>query len=378
MEKVRAGTDGKNRLKGFLILLFTLFLGLFIAWFGNMYTVDKKFEGLKIDLLSPDDNRAVTGNVSLKKESFSKGGHDTSLVWLDGEEHLIPFTVEKPRALRIRMSLYLPERKEGNGVDIYINGVHSGTVFPKWKGRFEKLGFDASLSALKRGINTLSFSTGGVRAGYESITARDIAGYNKRFPRVSVLFDENIDLRNRHARAPLDYVLFPAAAFIIWIFTANLIRHNRSIEIPEASGRLLALYLPTIFVFTGCAIFSGLTKYDIAFYPETFYLLALAPGLFALGYNAARAALFTRALKRKEKCAESKPGKHVIPALRFIYRNSGTIAVAGFMLFLSLAGVFLMFKQQETADRLGDAAFFSLLFAVIVRTLELKGGKEGE
>lgn len=387
-DKGDRGEGGAMRLLA--VFLFVTVFGAFLAYYSCMY-VSGSFSVRRFDILSENDNPELSAPPLLPaKERVEVKGSALTLYYLEGGRQSIPFRAEDRRTLATRMSAYFPEVKYNRPeLTVSVNGREIETVRPKWKGGMEKLDFDIPASALVKGGNLLTFGlTKGAsyRIGYESINARDYAGVSKRFPRAYVLFDENMTGRapNPYAR-PYDYILYPASVFLIWVIGANLIRAGAGTTALKGSKTLFYAYLPVCLLLTVAALFSALSRYTVVLDRYTFYILALAPGILCAAYGLL---LYLRVRPRlKEERVETRKtaGESTEPlkprftgrAFRFIYGNAGSIAVVVFAIFLSGAGLFLMLKRQDIADNLADIAYFSIVFAVVVRAFELKGGGEG-
>ncbi|MBI5827556.1 MAG: hypothetical protein HZB22_07515 [Deltaproteobacteria bacterium] len=399
MDQIRSidAREGRARGEGGAIRLlaaffFTMICGAFLAYYSSMY-VSGGFSVRRFDILSESDNPELSASSQLPaKERVEAKGRDLTLLWLDGGRQSIPFRSEDRSTLAVRMNAYFPEVKYNRPeLNVSVNGREIETVRPKWKGGMEKLDFDIPGTALAKGKNLLTFGlTKGAsyRIGYESVNARDFAGVSKRFPKAYVLFDENMPGRalNPYAR-PYDYILYPASVFLIWVIGANLIRAGRGTTALKGSKTLFYAYLPVCVLFIVSALFSALSRYTVVLDRTTFHILAFAPGILCVSYGLL---LYLRGRARfKEERDETRKmaGERAAPyklrfigrGFKFIYRNAGSIAIVVFAVFLSGAGVFLMLKRQDIADNLADIAYFSIVFAVIVRAFELRGdGERGE
>ncbi len=377
----RARGEGGARLLA--AFLFTILCGAFLAYYSSMY-VSGSFSARRFDILSGSGNQDLSAPSRLPpKERVEVKGRALTLLYLEGSMQSIPFKAEDRRTLSVRMSAYFPEVKYNRPeLNVSVNGREMEKVRPKWKGGIEKLNFDIPASALAKGENILTFGLAegaSYRIGYESINARDYAGVSKRFPKAYALFDENMTERalNPYAR-PYDYILYPASVFLIWVIGSNLIRAGRGTTALDGSKTLFYAYLPICVLLTASALFSALSRYTVELDRYTFHILAFAPGVFCASYGLllylrGKARLRQDGRKIKRERAEPYRSGFIGRAFRFIYGNAGSIAVVVFAVFLSGAGVFLMLKRQDIADNLADIAYFSIVFAVIVRAFELRG-----
>ncbi|MBI5902732.1 MAG: hypothetical protein HZB84_04515 [Deltaproteobacteria bacterium] len=383
----RARGEGGARLLA--AFLFTILCGAFLAYYSSMY-VSGAFSVRRFDILSESDNPELSAPSRLPaKERVEVKGRALTLLYLEGSMQSIPFRAEDRSTLAVRMSAYFPEVKYNRPeLTVSVNGREIETVRPKWKGGMEKLDFEVPASALAKGVNLLTFGLtkgSSYRIGHESVNARDFAGVSKRFPKAYVLFDENMRGRalNPYAR-PYDYIVYPASVFLIWVIGANLIRAGRGSTALKGSKTLFYAYLPVCVLLIVSALFSALSRYTVELDRTTFHILAFAPGILCAAYGLL---LYLRGRARFREEREKMAGERAEPyklrfigrAFKLIHRNAGSIAIVVFAVFLSGAGVFLMLKRQDIADNLADIAYFSIVFAVIVRAFELRGdGERGE
>lgn len=388
------GQDERARGEGGAIRLlaafcFTMLCGAFLAYYSSMY-VSGAFSVRRFDILSEGDNPGLAAPFRLPpKERVEVKGGALTLLYLEGGKQSIPFMAEALSTLAVRMSAYFPDVKYNRPeLTVSVNGREIETVRPKWKGGMEKLDFEIPASTLAKGGNLLTFGlTKGAsyRIGYESINARDYAGVSKRFPRAYVLFDENMRGRaiNPYVR-PYDYIFYPASVFLIWVIGANLIRAGRRTTALKGSRTILYAYLPVCVLLTASALFSALSRYTVELDRSTFHILAFAPGILCASYGLilylrGRARFKEERVERQKMAGERAQAyklRSIWRPFKFIYGKAGSIAVIVFAVFLSGAGVFLMLKRQDIADNLADIAYFSIVFAVVVRAFELRGNKE--
>lgn len=388
---VGASADGSR--KGWLWLMFVIASGFFFAYIHNMY-VTRDFRQKNIDALSVGDNPNIEGRPELlKREKFTAKGRESMLVW-SGEKNLeVPLGLQEAEAQRIRILGYFPKVTYGKSeVAVAVNGRQVKTLSPEWKGGYEKFSFNLGADAFKTGLNTLSLVLEGQNRyiiGYELINLRNYAGKNKNFPKASIQFDENYAKdKARPFERPLDYLLFPSLLFILWIAAANLLRHCGCTTMKKALRKVFYFNLPSAAVIAALYVFTLSTPYTLVMDPQSFLILIGAPcviliaySLLKIGYRAVidmktglgaeglRSRLSSIARVRTDQAGGISKGASLFKRAA---RHSGTAAIIAFMVFLGLAGGFMIFKRQDIAEKMADIAYFSLVFGVFMRIFEVR------
>lgn len=377
--------------KGWLWLIFVIASGLFFAFIYDLY-VTSDFRQRNIDALSAADNPNLESRPELlKREKFSAKGRESMLVW-SGEKNLeLPLALQEAEAQRIRILGYFPKVTYGKSdVTVRVNGRHVNTLNPQWKGGYEKFSFNVGADAFKAGTNTLLLDLEGQNRyiiGYELINFRNYAGKNKNFPKVSIQFDENFTRNQpRPFARPLDYLLFPSLIFLLWIAAANLSRHCDNTSMKKAFRKVFYFNLPSALVFAAFSIFTSASPYTLVMDPQSFFILIVAPCAFLIAYKLSvigyrglpdlKSGIKTEGLRSRLYSllrADQAGGVSKSAALlKRIARHSGTVAIIAFMVFLGLAGGFMIFKRQDIAERMADIAYFSLVFGVFMRIFEVR------
>ncbi len=390
-QMVGASADGSR--KGWLWLIFVIASGFFFAFIHNMY-VTPDFREKNIDALSVGDNPSIEGRPELmKREKFTAKGRESMLVW-SGEKNIeVPLGLQEAEAQRIRILGYFPKVTYGKSdVTVQVNGRLVKTLSPEWKGGYEKFSFNLGADAFKAGLNTLSLVLEGQNRyiiGYELINFRNYAGKNRNFPKASIQFDENYAKNKaRPFERPLDYLLFPSVLFLLWIAAANLARYCGALTMKKALRKVFYFNLPSAAVFAALYVFTLSTPYTLVMDPQSFLILIGAPCVFlivysllVLGYrrlSGLKTGLGAEGLKSRlssiGRVGTDQAGGISKGASLFkrVARHSGTVAIIAFMVFLGLAGGFMIFKRQDIAEKMADIAYFSLVFGVFMRIFEVR------
>lgn len=386
-----AGENDRSARKGWLWLIFVAASGLFMAFVFNMY-VTSDFVQRNIDALSVRDNPHIEERPELmKREKFTAKGRESLLVW-SGEKKLeLPLVLQEAEAQRIRILGYFPKVTYGKtDISVTINGRRVKTLTPEWKAGYEKFSFNVGADAFKAGINTLALGLDGQNRyviGYELINFRNYAGKNRNFPKVTIQFDDNYAKSHPSPLArPLDYLLFPAMLFLLWIAAANLARASYGSSMKKALRRVFYFNLPASIIVAALWLYTSATPYTMVIDPLSFIVIIVAPcvglitySLLVISYGklsdmkagASLEGLISR-LPSLERTGQAVGVLKGAALLRRIARHSGTAAIIAFMVFLGLAGGFMIFKRQDIAERMADIAYFSLVFGVFMRIFEVR------
>ncbi|MBI5586904.1 MAG: hypothetical protein HY889_00885 [Deltaproteobacteria bacterium] len=379
-------TGQKSSVSSWIIFCLVILTGLFFAYFNNRF-VAGGLKTWKADLLNQSDNNKLTGDL-LVKEKFTANGAEERVVWLKGAESSVPFVIAEPQTVRMRMRAYFPSLAYGSAtLTVSVNGRDAQTLIPGWNGGFAKYDLNIHKKFFKSGENVLGFRVGGSmnqKIGLDYINLRNYAGISNRFPKALVYYDGNYPDRAAFAM-PYDYLLYPAVIFVVWILTANLVRVSRGYPLRETLKKSFYVYIPPAAVFLISTVYSKVTRYTLSCDPETFFILAGALAGAFIVYHAVLAAWVavpdlwqqytlasfkTKIGSIKFRPAASSAGP--LTALRFIGTHAATTAVAVFMVCLIVAGVSMILKRQDIAERMADVAYFSLVFGVLLRIFDLK------
>ncbi len=380
-------TEEKSSASSWIVFVLVVITGLFFAYFNNRYVSDD-LGGWKLDLLSQSENGRLTGEL-LDKENLSASGSVERVLWMKGDgEAQVPFLMESPQTVRMRLRAYFPRLAYGaESLTVTVNGHEAAFLKPEWNGEFARFDMVMHKKFFNPGENALAFKTTGAapaRIGLDYINFRNYSGISKRFPRALVYYDGNYSERAAFAR-PFDYLLYPSALFVVWILAANLARFSRGAQLRETLRKSFYLFLPASAVFSGSTVYSKLTNRTIAYDHDTFLFLAAAPIAVYAFYHAVRAAwavipllwrkdtmssFFSRVASVRLKPA-GETGR-TIAVLRCIGRHAATTFVVLFMVCLFIAGLSMIAKRQDVAERLADVAYFSLVFGVLLRIFDLK------
>lgn len=370
--------NGKNGYWPWLAVM--LLTGALLAFFHNMH-VSGAFRPYRADILTLLENQMLRDPY--KKEKLKVDGREIRAAWFGPVS--IPFHVSGPKTMRVRMKAYFPETKQKSALAISVNGREVYSYGPLWDGKIELIEFDLPRHYLSRGVNSFDIKTDGEsRAAYEFISLRDYAGISKNFPRAYVAFDS--DVEKKPFAAPFDYVLFPASMFIAWVLCGNIMRASRDEPLALSLKKTVLWHVPFAALFIGAALFSVFTPYSLLLHPEPFYVFAFAPSaaiilLYGLPLAVRELPVLLENTSSNLSGMVSRDGKaeSALSVLRLLFRNLGTLAVGGFIIFLTMAGVFMIVKRQDVAERMADIAYFLLVFGVFMRIFELKKeDKEGE
>lgn len=375
----------KSSASSWTVFLLVILTGLFFAYFNNRHVTDD-LKGWKLDLLTQSENERLTAEL-LDKEKVPSGGSNQQVLWMRSDR-VVPFLMPSPLTVRMRMRAYFPALAYGpESLTVSINGHDAATLKPEWNGEFTKFDFVVHKKFFKPGKNALAFKTPGAaspRVGLDYINLRDYSGVSKRFPKALVYYDGNYTRQAAFAN-PFDYLLYPAALFVAWILAANLATFSRGERLKETLRRTFYLFLPATAVFFASTVYSKVTSSTIVSDRATFLTLVAAPVAFFALYHALRAvwafvpllwsgdkmsSFFTRlaSVRRKPPVEAGR----TIAALKFIGRHAATAAVVLFMVCLFIAGLSMIAKRQDVAERMADAAYFSLVFGVLLRIFDLK------
>lgn len=378
--------EERSSVSSWIVFLLVILTGIFYAYFHNLY-VTGDLSGWKLDMLVQNENALLSGEL-LDKASVTADGKTAQVLWVKGASAPVPFLIDYPQTVRLRVNAYFPRLAFGPGsLALTINGHDAAVLTPEWNGGFSKFDLVVHKKFFNAGKNTLEFRTSGTsnaRLGLEYINLRNYAGISKRFPRALVYYDGNYALRTAFAR-PFDYLLYPSVLFVLWVLAANLARLERGAVLRETLKRSFYCFVPATTVFFGSFLYSKITSKTIVFGPDTFFIIAV--GLLAvyavyhaviLAWSAVPllwgsgilSSLFSRIPAFTTGQAE-RPGV-TFAALRFIGRHAATTAVAVFMVCLFAAGLSMILKRQDVAERMADAAYFSLVFGVLLRIFDLR------
>lgn len=354
-----------------------------MGFFHNLYTVER-YQPVRFNLLSASDNSLLPADMAAK-ERFVKPGLDTKLVWV-GKTASIPFNMDRPQALRVKISAYF--RDSGEAL-ISVNGREVKALRAAGSGGIEKFELNVPGSFFNKGRNQLDIRAGGGGiAGFESINVRSYTGISGNFPKAYILFDENAaDAGAGLFGKPFDYLFYPALMFILWIAAANLICVRTGIGISKAYLLSFYWYLPSIVIAALSFSYSYLTPYSLIYEGRGFDYFVFLPIVMVSLYHSSlllynfiinklasgfsvmfRCERLVNALK---SMAEKNGGASGGPVRRFM-NTAGSFAIIGFSGFLFTAGVLLIFKRQELAERMADIAYFALVFGVLTRVFDLK------
>lgn len=354
--------------------------------------VASDFQQRNIDALSVGDNPHIKERPELiKREKFTAKGRETMLVW-SGEKNMeLPFALEAAEAQRIRILGYFPKVTYGKtDVTVLVNGRQVKTLSPEWKAGYEKFSFNVESGAFQKGLNRLDIGLDGQNKyiiGYELINFRNYAGKNKNFPKVSIQFDENYSkVQRRPFARPLDYILFPALLFLLWLAAANLVRASGARTMKSALRRVFYFNLPSIMIIAALWAYTVLTTYTLVIETISFFVIISAPCIWLIAYSLLKIAYVKLAGMKSGLGAKGlgqrlssiwriEPDGRVLKSaalLKRLARYSGTVAIIAFMVFLGLAGGFLIFKRQDIAEKMADIAYFSLVFGVFMRIFEVR------
>lgn len=378
-------TGQKSSISSWIIFCLVVVTGLFFAYFHNRY-VAGGLKTWKADLLNQSENSKLTGDL-LVKEKFTANGAEERVVWLKGTESGVPFVIAEPQTVRMRMRAYFPPLAYGSAtLTVAVNGRDAQTLIPDWNGAFAKYDLNIHRKFFKEGENVLSFRVGGSqnqKIGLDRINLRNYAGISNRFPKALIYYDGNYPERAAFSM-PYDYLLYPAVLFVVWILTANLVRVSSGYPLRETLKKSFYVYIPPAAVFLISTTYSKVTRYTLLFDPQTFFILAWALAAAFIVYHAVLAArvVFPEMMRQyamgswktkisiKLRPAGSSAGP--MTALRFIGAHAATAAIVVFMVCLIAAGVSMILKRQDVAERMADVAYFSLVFGVLLRIFDLK------
>ena len=378
--------EEKSSVSSWIVFLMVILTGLVFAYFHNRH-VSGNLSGWKLDMLAQSENGRLSGEL-LDKEQITADGTTGQVLWVKGEGTPVPFTLRSPQTVRMRVRAYFPRLAFGpESWNLTINGHEAAVLRPEWKGEFSRFDIVVHKKFFVSGENTLEFRTSGTsnsKVGLEYINLRNYAGISKRFPRALVYYDGNYAQGTAFA-SPFDYLLYPSALFVLWVLAANLARFARGAELKDTLKRSFYCFVPVTIVFFAAVIYSLISTKTIVCGRDAFLAIAFGP---LAAYAAYHAAALSRSavplLWRSDALpslfskvpaiglgSDDRP-KKTVAALRFIGRHAATTAVVVFMVCLFAAGVSMIVRRQDVAERLADAAYFSLVFGVLLRIFDLE------
>ncbi|MBI1911579.1 MAG: hypothetical protein HYS21_06220 [Deltaproteobacteria bacterium] len=374
-----------------LMLAFMLLVGVFYAYFENKY-VSRNFEQFKLDMLSEADNSLIADDPILNtRDKKTIRGNDTFLLWFGGDSRSsIPFKITDPQALRVKVRAFFPEMKSGPSVLVTVNGNRAYEYEPDWNGKLSRFEFNIAGSLLSEGNNQIEFKTDGahnIKAGYETINLRNYIGVSKRFPRSFIFFDENHPEPSFKDK-PYAYLFFTASMFLVWVIGANFIRAANDISLVRGFRTVILWHAPFALSFFGLFLYSKMTENILVLHPDSFYTFVFIPAAFIFVYYPSRLLIVFMAKVRKDgipikgiatkfsflkfNATHENDEGLAGSIIWFLIKHAATIAIVSFMILLSSAGAFMIFKRQDIAERMADIAYFSLVLGVLLRIFDLK------
>ena len=378
--------EGKSSISSWIVFLLVILTGLVFAYFYNRHVTDD-LSGWKLDMLTQSENGRLAGAL-LDKETVSADGKSAPVVWIKGEGTPVPFTIGAPQTLRMRINAFFPRLAFGpESFKLTINGHEAAVFKPEWNGSFSRFDIVVHKKFFVPGDNRLEFRTSGTsdsKVGLEYINLRNYAGISKRFPMALVYYDGNY-AQGAAFSQPFNYLLYPSALFVLWVLVANLARVSQRAELRLTLRKSFYCFVPAAALFLLAVVYSIISTKTIVCGRDTFLALAFGPLAVYASYQALTLAWSAAPLLWRSDSLSSvlsripsasftagdRPVK-TIAALKFIGRHAATVAVAVFMVCLFTAGLLMIFKRQDVAERMADVAYFSLVFGVLLRIFDLK------
>lgn len=388
MAKGRETSRGGGRAEAVVIIGLVLVLGILLGWFKHNH-VFGAYEALKVNLLAGDENPVLPEAVrNAEREWVSARGGNANVVRVDGSRFAVPFSLDRARTVRLKAKVYLQDSDHPDRfVRVLVNGAELRTFEPEWKGTVEELVVNVPASRLAGGVNTVTLAVSEAARGrmaVEFLGIKNYVGISKNFPRAYVVFDGNYGVSGfRALAAASDFLLYPAALFLLWLLSAN-IAAAAGAGMGTALKKALYAYIPTAAVVVSATVFTSVTPYKLICAFDAFLAFLIAPGaaygLFhLLRLASSTAAGWGRASRRAVTTTEGAGGKPAaieVPrpgsALAVLARRLSTAAILFFMACLAAAAVLLVFKKQPLAERMADIAYFSLVFGVVARIFDLR------
>ncbi len=374
----------ENRSKGWVWFFSVICMGLFFAFFHNMY-VFRDFRTIKFDILKKEDNPLISKVI--KKERFRLAGREYNLVWMGNDNNTIPFYLKKPQTLRFKIVAFFPKSSDKKTkVIVSLNSKNATTLSPQWNSTEEVSRFVVPKDVFRNGRNILELTTipdkKKLMAGLSSITIKNYLGKSSKFPRGYIVFDQNYLERGLSPFGnSYDYLLFPSAMCLMWIIGVNLMAWATSKPLSLAMKRWMIVYLPVIFILSVSFLFSILSPYTVILHPDSFFAVVLGPALIVLIYS-----LFYLVIWQSDRLFKGEPvfeikkkgqtiiaktqstGKAVLSVIRF----AGTTAILAFIVLLLSAGVLMILNRQHMAEKMADVAYFTLVFGILMRLFDIK------
>lgn len=391
----RAGGSTAGSKAAWVWLFLLMLIGAFYAYYYNHY-VSGEFRPENLNVLAINDNPLLEKAPKLRlRETFKNNGRDTSAVWFNGKDSVIPLLLGERQTRRLRLKIFFIRVAYGKPpVTVSVNGKWSAVFSPKWEGSFENFSFTVPQNAFRSGENHIKFTTAGEGSyvmGIDTVNIRNYTGIIKRLTRASVTFDENYSAMPGGSIGSIaQYVIFPAAIFLMWIISANVLHGATGSGLEAALRKTFYCHAAGTIPFAVCAMFSAMSPYRVLFFPQGFLVFFVIPFVMVMVYSGVRFVLsksFKKAFAQKSAARGQRTpfaefggvtGKwnKTKAVVLTIARYSGKSAVVAFAGFLSAAGLLLIVKKQEAAEMMADTAYFFLVYGVIMRLLDIRKDKD--
>ena len=378
--------------RGWFWLIFILIIGLLYGLFHNLY-VTEEFNPLSLNLLDRGQNVEL-GKLPavVKREKRNMNGVNYEALWVGEGRTDIPFHLERPQTLKLKIKGYFPSSEvTARVLVLYVNDLSFSTLKPLWRGDEEVFRLKVDKRFLRAGGNTVGLGVagkGGLPAGVSYIKVRNFVGRSNNFPRGFVIFDENyVMLGPDPFDRPLDYLLFPLSLTLLWLVSANLMTDRGRRTLAHTLKRSLYANIPGALLVAGAFVFSISTPYTVVTSTGTFLALVYLPCGLIIVYHL----LFKnyRQIIRRlisdrgndEAPVDIPPLRHrverAVSPFLYIAGKAGTVAVSGFVIFLVAAGILMIMKRQVLAERCADIAYFMLVFGVVMRLFDIRRTEDG-
>ncbi len=384
----------KELIKGLIWPFLVILIGLFCAYFENHF-VTEAFRPMSLSLLDMDHNKELKRFYTpIKKEYRKVDGRGYDALWIEGERVDVPFRIESPESLRLKIQGYFPSSGGKGGVfTLFVNGAPFRVLPVSWKGDEEVFRLKIPEELLVSGRNVLGFSVSGhdgALAGISTLKVRNYLGKSSNFPRGFVLYDDSYE---RLGLSPsgryVYYLLFPLALVLLWFISIRLMDPVDEYDPSVRFRKVFYFSLPGALVAALSLVYTLATPYTVVTSSGTFGTLVFGPYITVIAYRLVkRNYSHIKAVPEsmKEVLSELRsPGAFVrgsvedraVPPPFNIIGRLGTLAIFCFSALIVAAGVLMILKRQALAERCADISYFVLLFGILMRIIDVRRMQDG-
>lgn len=341
-----------------LLIMIAIFGFLFIFFYRVLVVYDFSKIDFKVDLSEQLVDKRL---FLLSGWDRERKANEERAIWSNAKSSMLVFLLPHKSTYQIRFKLLFLQK---GLTEVFVNKKLLTTFKSRETGKWQDFQFVIPHDLISKGFNKIGFvnlSKTTTPVGYKDLRITNYQRMPLTFPSGYGLFDEVRWLSGRKGvNVNWLFCLFGGflmpvfwVVYSIWFFSLSGIKFSRILLFDFFT------YLPSIIILLAIYLSSRLFLYIPAFTRGNFLLFTIGLASGTKAYQLYRYAQRPK-INAQIKFLKDVVGKEIV----------GTMFIVGFMILLFICAFFLILKQENIAEKVGNGAYLLLAIGLILRLIQ--------